>query len=195
MNKDSFTAPGRVVLFNGPPSVGKTSLLRAMINQLESPWYHLSLDEFRSGIAERWWISDRGELFERLVAAYLGALRQVALEGIDVLAEAVVTPARRALYDQVFGSMPLLLISVRCSLDVAIQRERSRIDRRSGPLDMSAHDFAAVYSGMTYDMEIDSAADQPPDLADLVRANLDQLEPSTFASHLIANHSVANSPD
>ena len=182
---ETQSAPGRIVLFNGPPSSGKTSLVNALIDQRTDPWFHLSLDEFHAAISERFWRDDGGELFERLIVGYLGAVRAIALAGFDVMAEAVLVPARRSLYDETFGALATLLIAVRCPLDVVIHREKCRSDRRGGPIDFPADYFEAVYSRLTYDFEVASETANPSELALLVGANLDQLVPSSFATHLI----------
>jgi chloramphenicol 3-O phosphotransferase len=180
----SSTAPGRVVLFNGPPSSGKTSLVNALVDQRAEPCFHLSLDDFRMGIAERSWLDDDGTLFEGLITGYLGSLRAVALAGIDVMAEAVMVPARRSRYAEIFGELPVIVIGVRCPLDVATQRERDRTDRRGGPIDFPADYFGAVYSGLTYDYEIATDTGDPSGLAATVAANLDRLVATSFSSHL-----------
>ena len=91
------------MLFNGPPSSGKTSLVNSLVALLTEPWFHLSLDDFRSGYPEPWFVHDTGALFDRLLAGYLASLREMAKSGNDVLAEAVITPSRRVLY----ASMPV----------------------------------------------------------------------------------------
>lgn len=136
------------------------------------------------GIAERSWLEDEGTLFEGLITGYLGSLRAVALAGIDVMAEAVIVPARRSRYAEIFGELPIIVIGVRCPLDVATQRERARTDRRGGPIDFPADYFEAVYSGLSYDFEIATDTGDPSGLAAQVAANLDRLVPTSFSSHL-----------
>jgi chloramphenicol 3-O phosphotransferase len=175
---------GRIVLFNGPPSSGKTSLVTALQHELLTPWFHLSLDDFHLGFTERSWREDEGQLFDRLVVGYLQSLRAIASSGIDVVAEAVMVPARRGLYQEVFDELPILLIGVRCSLGTAIDRERSRTDRRNGPIEFPADYFEAVYDGLTYDFESRTETSNPQELAAQLVQLLDQLTPSTFKDHL-----------
>jgi len=179
---DTFT--GRVALFNGPPSSGKSSLVNSLQHELTTPWFHLSLDDFRSGYPTSFWDDDEGDLFNRLLAGYVGALRELALAGNDVLAEAVITPARRSLYESTFGSLPLLLIGMKCRLETAIEREASRTDRRHGPIELPASYYAAVYEGLSYDLEIETSDENPKDLAVRFVSEFVALTPSSFASHL-----------
>jgi chloramphenicol 3-O phosphotransferase len=176
---------GRVVLFNGPPSSGKTTLVRSLIASIGEPWFHLSLDEFRSGFADEWWVTDDGRLFDQVMAGYLTSIRGMALSGSDILAEAVITPARRALYEFSFGTTPIVLIGVHCPLEVAMQREGSRTDRLRGPIDLSPADFAAVHTGLIYDFEIDTSTAAAEELATRLTSVVRSITPSSFASHLL----------
>jgi len=171
---------GRVVLLNGPPSCGKTALARALVTASSRPWFHRSLDDFRSGYLDRFWRSDSGVLFEQVMRGYLGALRAMALEGNDIIAEAVITPDRRALYRNAFDGLPVILVAVRCPLELAVQRERDRIDRVNGPLDLPADAFAAVHSGLKHDIDVDTSLDTPEVLAARLEPQLPAVTPEAF---------------
>jgi chloramphenicol 3-O phosphotransferase len=174
---------GRIVLFNGPPSSGKTSLVGSLRQKLSEPWFHLSLDDFRSGYAEQWWDIDNGHLFHRVMNGYVASLRELALTGNDVLAEAVITPSRQALYRSVFGDLPVGLIGVHCDREVAIHRERTRTDRRRGAIDLPPEEYESVHAGLVYDFDVDTSIESPEKLAGTLAANFRSLPSSTFASH------------
>jgi len=175
---------GRVVLFNGPPSSGKTSLVNSLREEMAEPWFYLSLDDFRSGFSERWWFEDRGQLFERVMSGYLGSLLQMSKAGVDVLAESVITPARQHLYESTFGETPMLLIGVMCPLDVAIEREGARNDRLRGPIELDAQEYDAVHAGLSYDIEVSTTAGNPSELAVELAARIGLLVASPFSDHL-----------
>lgn len=175
---------GRLVLFNGPPSTGKTSLVDELQHQLNDPWFHLSLDDFRSGIAGQWWLADDGQLFDRVMTSYLGSLHAMVVAGLDVMAETVITPSRRRLYETTFGEIPITLIGVMCPLEVAIDREGARSDRHRGPIDLDADAYAAVHTGLSYDTQIDTAKEGPSELARALALHFDRLRSSSFRSHL-----------
>jgi chloramphenicol 3-O phosphotransferase len=176
---------GRVALFNGPPSTGKTSLVQALQERVAGAWFHLSLDDFRAGYTERSWDGLDGQLFDRVLSGYLGSLREMALNGNDVMAEAVLTPDRRVLYDSTFHEVPMLLVSVKCDREVAIRREAARTDRRHGPIDLPAGDYAAVYEGLAYDLEVDTTTGEPGEWVDVVLPRFAVLEPSSFRDHVL----------
>lgn len=179
-NVGAVRQPGRLVLLNGPPSCGKTSLARALQRALEGPWLHLSLDAFRAGYRDDRWISDDGTLFEQVLVGYLAALRQLAEAGMDLLAEAVITPDRRNLYATTFRGLPVLVIGVHCSHAEALRREQQRSDRRQGPLDLPPEAYAAVHSGMTYDLEVDTSTTPAESLARRLASELDNVEAAAF---------------
>ena len=180
----SIRAKGRIALFNGPPSSGKTSLVTALQDITAEPWFHLSLDDFHSGIIDRWWLDDAGQLFVQLISGYLRSLHEMALAGINVMAEAVIIPERRSLYQDNFGDTPIVLIGVNCPLDVAMHREQSRSDRRIGPIDLPADYFKAVHTGLIYDFEVATDTGSPTELAANMLSDFNRLQPSRFESHL-----------
>jgi len=161
----SSTRPGRVVLLNGPPSCGKTSLAVALQRTLAEPWFHLSLDDFRAGYPQERWIADDGSLFEPIMLGYLGSLRQLALAGINLLAEAVMSPNRRDLYADTFRGLPVVVVGVHCTYDEALRREQLRPDRQGGPMELPLEAFTAVHSAMDYDLEVDTTAMSSESLA------------------------------
>ena len=174
---------GRLAFFNGPPSCGKTSLVDALQHQIAEPWFHLSLDDFRSGYTNRWWFESDDRRFELLLSGYLASLGEMVLAGNDVLAEAVITPGRRHLYDGTFGDLPMVLIGVTCPLEVAVLREATRTDRRGGPIDLPADYFAAVHNGLSYDLEVDTAKIGPTELAVELIPKFKRLVASSFENH------------
>lgn len=148
-----------VVLLNGSPSSGKTTLATALQAALPYPAFHLSLDEFRSGIrAEFWSTAGVAGLFQAMVRAHLRALSAVAAEGIPVVAESIILPETKPLYDPLFLDFDVTLIGVRCPLPVAQAREAARTDRHNGPVELDLPEFTIIHE-QDYALEIDTAAE------------------------------------
>ena len=74
----------------------------------------------------------------------------------------------------------MILVAVRCPLDVAVQRERDRTDRVSGPLDLPADAFAAVHAGLEHDLDVDTSLDTPETLAARLEPQLRTVAPNAF---------------
>ena len=148
---------GTVMLLNGSPSAGKTTLAREIQRVAARPIFHRSLDDFLAGYpAER--RRDDPSLFEKVVTVYVHTLAALARAGCDVVAEAVIIPERKRLYDAAFADVPVILVGVRCSLETAQRRESRRTDRT--PLDLEVPWFDTVHH-VAYDEEVDTSDDPP----------------------------------
>jgi len=171
---------GRILLLNGPPSSGKTTLARAIQAAAEQPLWHQSLDDFRAGYSKRFWRVDDGSLFALAMYAYLRALRSIAEAGVDLVAESVITPTRRSMYLGVFDGFSVTFVGVRCTLPVAQAREHARNDRLRGPVDLDVPEFEQVHQH-PYDLEVDTTFTSPEGAAQQVlEAFKAQRQPRAF---------------
>ncbi|HUZ82738.1 MAG TPA: hypothetical protein VMU73_10890 [Gaiellaceae bacterium] len=146
---------GQVMLLNGSPSAGKTTLAKAMQEAAPVPLFHRSLDDFLAGYLHRFRQRDDGTLFNRVMSGYVHSLAQLAKADNDLVAEAVITPERLPLYASAFRCIPVLLVGVRCSLETAQERERARTDRIHA-LDLDVPWFETVHN-VPYDFEVDTS--------------------------------------
>lgn len=156
---------GRIILLNGPPSSGKSTLAAALQGLLEEPYYHRSLDDFRRGYPDRYWLADDGTLFRRVLQGYLLSLHAMASVGHNIIAEAVITPDRLERYLTLFTDFPVLFVGVRCPLEEAQRREQERGDRLKGPINLAALGFDLVHAHGPYDLEIDTFHSTPAEAA------------------------------
>jgi chloramphenicol 3-O phosphotransferase len=178
--------PGHVILLNGAPSSGKTTIARALWNALETPhWYH-SLDDFRKGYTERHWDRTRGpwsagnrELFNMLVEGYLRSLRAMALSGHNVISESVVLPMNIALYREALDGLSVFIVGIRCPIDVAEERERRRApdERHLGvPIELRVPEFDLVHANGPYDVDIDTSVTAVDEAVAAIKARLERGE-------------------
>lgn len=189
---------GHAILLNGAPSAGKTTLAGALQETLEPPHWHRSLDDFRRGYLDRHWDAARGHwsssgrpLFRKLVEGYLGSLRAMTEAGHHVISESVILPDNLATYLDSFAGCRVVLVGVRCSLEVAEQRERQRAptDRYRGePIDLRVPEFDLVHSHGAYDIEVDTSIISVDDAARQIREGLASLPSSLAFDRLRSQH-------
>jgi chloramphenicol 3-O phosphotransferase len=130
--------PGRIVILNGAPRSGKTSIARAMAEVNDEPWLNLGVDawmgitprRFRPGIGLRPG-GERPDLEPLIRVLYAGLYEAVAAQarcGLDV----VVDVGHHDAYSRPLGilgecarrlaGLPVLFVGVRCPLEVILAR-------------------------------------------------------------------------
>ena len=79
------------------------------------------------------------------------------------MAESVITPAGLPRYVQIIGESEVVLIGVRCPLQVVRERESLRTDRYNGPLELNLTGFDQV-NARAYELEVDTSIETHRDL-------------------------------
>lgn len=185
--------PGPVVVLNGAPRSGKSSIARAIADRGPGVWVNLGVDVSRAMTPERLQpgigLRPGGERpdLEPVVAllweALYASVAEHARRGIGVTVDAVhhddfSRPLRvldRCL--PLLAGMPVLLVGVRCPLDVVRERRRATWGGQGfAPSavtdDPVARWDSAVHAGTTYDVEVDTSVMDPDACADVVLAAL-----------------------
>jgi chloramphenicol 3-O phosphotransferase len=181
---------GRVILLNGTSSSGKSTLLRALQARLDGAWLGVGIDTVvfalpRAYLDPPLW----GEVF-RYVPAEPGAaapfrietgeLGMRLVEGLHRMVASLADAGLSVIVDHVLlepGWLPdlrtrlagheVLLVGVRCPLEVVVERERARKDRTIG---QAAAQHDVVHRGITYDVEVDTSELSAEAAADVVAA-------------------------
>lgn len=166
-------------MLNGTPSSGKTTIARALWEELEPAHWYRSLDDFRQGYQERQWREDPRPLFDLVLRGFVRSVREMALAGHDVITEAVMLPGNTSTYVDALGGITVYLVGVRCPLEVAQGRERERTDRLGGPIELAIPDFDLVHADRLYDVEFDTSVTSTADAVRLIRDRLAAGRPST----------------
>jgi chloramphenicol 3-O phosphotransferase len=199
--------PGWIVVLNGPPRSGKSSIADVIQETFDGPWLNLGVDVFsqqvmpprlRPGIGlrpggER---PDIEELIPALYAAFYDSVAAHSRHGLNVVVDVghhdayakplpVLPDAARRL-----AGVPALLVGVRCPLPVIMQRRNTGQPGREGRYRTSGPDGEipepvrrwqrAVHQPGIYDLEIDTSAVTPAAAAALIRERLDGPPPTAF---------------
>jgi chloramphenicol 3-O phosphotransferase len=207
MTSPRLNIPGQIVILNGVPRSGKTSIVQELQRRSARAWVNLGVDTsmaqlpetLRPGIGLRPG-GERPELEDLVVVLYHGLWESIAAHagvGVNVvvdvgLHESYSRPRaiRRAGARRLQG-LPVLLVGVRCPLDV-IWARRAKSWGPSGTPERQKTEAverwqSEVHAGLTYDLEVDTAALTPAQCADLVAARIENGPPGDAFARLAAD--------
>jgi chloramphenicol 3-O phosphotransferase len=188
--------PGRIVILNGVPRAGKSSIVAAIQDRFEGVWMNIGLDRFKDMTPARYQpgigLRPGGERphLEPLVATlYRGLYEAIASHsrlGVNVAADVGhhdgysaplgILPACARLLD----GLPAWFIGVRCPIEVVMARRLATWGAGYGYADDGAVPPPVqrfqdqVHAPGIYDLEVDTSQLSPQASADLILARLDQ---------------------
>jgi len=204
---------GRIIILNGAPRSGKSSIVEAIQAGFDGVWVNLGVDayirhitpaRYRPGIGlrpggER---PDLEPLIPRFYAALYASIAAHSRMGLNVVAEfghhdaysrplGILADCARQL-----AGLPVLFVGVRCSLDVVMQRRLAESPERQGIYVPIGPDMAVpapvlawqeeVHRPRIYDLEVDTSAKSPRTCADEIKQALDRGIPSPSAFERLA---------
>ena len=185
--------PGQIVILNGAPRAGKSSLAAAIQETFDGLWMNLGVDRwmqmtpagYQPGIGLRPG-GERPDL-EPVVALLYRALYQSIAAHSRLGINVVVDVGHHDAYSAPLGilpacarllaGLPALLVGVRCPLEVILQRRRATgWDTGRAPGDSVAPPVlrwqTAVHSPGIYDLEVDTAVLTPAACAAVIRRRM-----------------------
>ncbi len=188
-----MTASGQIVVLNGAPRSGKTSIAHALQEASDEPWINLGVDssmgstpeQFQPGIGLRPG-GERPDLEDLVVLLYAALYESVAAHsrlGLRVVVDVghhdeYARPLHvwRACA-RLLSGQPVLLVGVRCPVE---EIRRRRAESWGQPEDTAGTDLAdavrrwqeAVHTGVSYDLEVDTSLLSPAECAERIVARL-----------------------
>jgi chloramphenicol 3-O phosphotransferase len=178
-----MSAWGAVILLNGASSAGKTTVARALQQQLDVPLWHLSIDHLRESGAwpmariragEFDWHGTRETFFE----GFHRAIPAIAAAGNHLVVEHIVeTEAWLDRLLTLLDGLDVFFVGVHCPLAELERRERARGDR---PIGDARRDFESVHSFVVYDLELDGTVSVERNVRSLVDAWRRRDRPGAF---------------
>ena len=193
---------GRIVILNGPPRSGKSSIAAAIQARFDGVWMNLGVDGFKRMTPDRFQPGiglrpggERPDLEPVVVRLYQAMYEAVAAHsrlGVNVVVDAVhhdsYSVPRRILpaCARILRGLPVLFVGVRCPVEVALQRRRATWGGAGYNADGTVADpvrlwHEAVHPPGGYDLEVDTSVLRPEECADLIAGRLaDGPPPSAF---------------
>ena len=202
---------GQIVILNGAPRSGKSSIARMIQSTFEGPWMNLGVDTCRQATPERYQPGiglrpggERPDLEPLVVTMYLALYDAVAAHsrlGLDVVVDVghhdAFSAPRRVLPTVAarLVGLPVLFVGVRCPLDVIMQRRDAGEPGREGryvtgrgeePVPEPVRRWQdAVHDPGVYDLELDTSTMTPVECARSIRERLDRGPPPTAFGRLL----------
>lgn len=206
MTASDFQGLGQIVILNGTPRSGKSSIAMVIQNTFEGVWMNVGVDRFMQMTPERYQPGiglrpggERPDLEPLIVHMYHALYETFALYsrlGFNVVADVGhhdaysvprgILPACA----QLLIDLPVLFVGVRCPLDVIMQRRRATWSA-STPDDGSVPPPVlrwqqAVHDPGIYDLEVDTSQFSSQQCADLIRQRLADGPPPAAIRRLAA---------
>jgi chloramphenicol 3-O phosphotransferase len=200
--------PGTIVILNGAPRSGKSSIVAEIQQTFDGLWINLGVDVYFRATPKRYWpgigLRPGGEgptlepLVKQMYAALYESIAAHSRLGLNVVAEfghhdwytqplGILPDAARRL-----AGLPVLFVGVRCPIDVVMARRNAGqtanpVNYETGtveePIPITVQRFQdAVHVPGIYDLEVDTSLLNPAECAARIRERLEAgiSSPSAF---------------
>jgi chloramphenicol 3-O phosphotransferase len=199
------TAPGQIVILNGAPRSGKSSIVAAVQERFDGPWMNLGVDRFMQMTPPRYQPGmglrpggERPDLEPLVVALYRALYDSIAAHsrlGLPVVVDvghhdAYATP--RGILPDCAGrlrGLPALFVGVRCPLETIMERRRATgynpewSEGAPAPPPVERWQREVHIPGI-YDLEVDTSAQTPGECAEAIRRRLADGPPASALEHI-----------
>jgi chloramphenicol 3-O phosphotransferase len=206
----AMMSKGTVILLNGTSCSGKTTIARAIQEQMPQPYLHVGLDHFeamqpvRDGKRIHIFYGQRGlngndpkSWGPDLIHVMHQCIAEFALVGVNVVAEHIFLE-QAWLEDAVerLGDHDVLFVGVLCPLKELEIRERERegSDPSSGQAARQLRQLGPLATPDWYDLALDTSSLSPVDCARRIRDHLETAAPKT-AFYQLKSSPILRRPD
>ena len=152
---------GKIIWLNGVSSSGKTTLAKALQEELTEPYCYLSLDNFLSTIHEKFRSSEYRTSLRQTLRAMHYTIKLFSDMGLNVIVDHVLE--KQEWLDEcveILYENPVLFIHVTCPLAELQRREKERGDRRIG---QAENQISLLKPKDTYDITVDTSKEDCAD--------------------------------
>ncbi len=193
--------PGQIVILNGTPRSGKSSIAAVIQDTFEGVWMNLGVDRFMKMTPDRYHPGiglrpggERPDLEPLIVLLYAAMYESIAAHSrlglnavVDIDHHDAYSVARGILPDcaRRLSGLPVLFVGVRCPLEVIMERRRATGWDTPGPDEPIPAPILRwqkeVHVPGIYDLEVDTSVLTSEECAARIRERLDQgPAPSAF---------------
>jgi chloramphenicol 3-O phosphotransferase len=204
-------APGQIVILNGAPRSGKSSIVTVIQEKFDGVWLNLGVDAYNQHITPLRFLpgiglrpgGERPELEPLVARIYAALYESIAAHsrlGLNVVADVghhddyahprgILADCARRL-----GGLPVLFVGVHCPVEVIMQRRNAGQVGREGvyvtgsdadPIPEPVHRWqSAVHVPGIYDLELDTSLRSPSECAEAIRQRLTGGSPATAFQRL-----------
>jgi len=199
-------APGQIVILNGTPRSGKSSIAAVIQNTFEGVWMNLGVDRFMQMTPERYQPGiglrpggERPDLEPIIVILYRAMYEAIAMHsrlGLNVVVDVghhdaysvprgILPNCARLLKD-----LPVLFVGVHCPIEIVMERRIATwhagyVDDGTVPKPVSLWQQAVHVPGI-YDLVVDTLVLSSEECGDLIRQRLEEGPPPTALQRLEA---------
>ncbi len=206
-------APGQIVILNGAPRAGKSSIVKIVQDTFEGVWMNLGVDVFARGVTPKKYQpgiglrpgpgpdkgGDKPELEPLVPVLYFALYDSVAAHsrlGLNVIVEGglhgAIHPKLPTDCAKRLAGLPVLFVGVRCPIDEIMRRRKEAGPGRGyvvGTLDEPIPPPVRlwqeeVHKPGIYDLEVDTSLLRPQDCADEIRERRADGPPGTAFQQL-----------
>jgi len=199
-------SPGQIVLLNGTPRSGKSSIAAAIQDTFEGVWMNLGVDRFMQMTPGRYQPGiglrpggERPDLEPLIVVLYRAMYESIAAHsrlGLNVVVDVghhdaySVPRGILPVCARVLAGLPVLVVGVRCPLEVIMQRRRATwsattSDDGSVPPPVRLWQ-EAIHTPGIYDLEVDTSVLDAQACVDVIRQYLEIGPPPSAILRLAA---------
>lgn len=184
--------PGQIVILNGAPRSGKSSIVEEIQNTFEGVWINLGVDRYMPMIPKQYQPGiglrpggERADLEPVVVLLYQALYESIAAHsrlGVNVIADVGHHDAYSSPLHilprcaQILENYPVLFVGVKCPIGEVMRRRANTsylAYREDGSIPAPILLWqSSVHSPGIYDIEVDTSANTPAEIAQLIRARL-----------------------
>ena len=198
--------PGQIVILNGTPRSGKSSIAAAIQNTFEGVWMNLGVDRFMAMTPERYRPGiglrpggERPDLEPLIVILYRAMYEAIAGHsrlGLNVVTDVghhdAYSVPRGILPDcaRRLTGLPILFVGVRCPIEVVMERRQATWHAgyaKDGSIPDPVRRWQQdVHVPGIYDLEVDTSRLSPEECAAVIRRRLEEGPPPSAFQRLAA---------